>query len=370
MGPFFLTAPGSEAILLLAIDPGRRSESDIMMTGRERIMNALRGEATDRVPVMLHNFMLAAREAGISMADFRRDGRTIADCFTRTVETYGVDGVLIDIDTTVLAGAVGVPIDYPDDLPARTSGPLLESLAAVRSLRTPRLEDARSVASVLDAVRILKERFGGAVAIRANGDQCPFSLAGSIRGLEGWLMDLVEAPEEGIFSLLEYCCAVTIRYHEMLAEAGSDILSNGDSPAGPAVLSPAMYRKFAWPYEKRVAAAARKLGRPYILHICGDTGLILSDMAATGADGLELDYKTDVRLAREAFGGRTTFVGNIDPSGVLAMGTPAVVEKATRELLEVFGGEPRFILNAGCAIPAETPAANVAAMIAAARAFR
>jgi len=90
-------------------------------------------------------------------------------------------------------------------------------------------------------------------------------------------------------------------------------------------------------------------------------------MAATGADGLELDYKTDMRLARQRLDGKTTFIGNIDPSGVLAFGTPALVEKKTRELLEVFAGTPRFILNAGCAIPAETPSENLKAMIVAAR---
>lgn len=37
------------------------------------------------------------------------------------------------------------------------------------------------------------------------------------------------------------------------------------------------------------------------------------------------------------------------------------------ELLEIFAGTPGFILNAGCAVPAETPAANLQAMIAAAR---
>jgi len=34
------------------------------MNGYERITAALRGERPDRVPVMLHNFMMAAREAG------------------------------------------------------------------------------------------------------------------------------------------------------------------------------------------------------------------------------------------------------------------------------------------------------------------
>ncbi|MCU0243931.1 MAG: uroporphyrinogen decarboxylase family protein, partial [Acidobacteria bacterium] len=94
---------------------------------------------------------------------------------------------------------------------------------------------------------------------------------------------------------------------------------------------------------------------------------ILEPMLATGADALELDYKTDVRAAREAMKGKAVFIGNIDPSGVLALGRPALVETKTRELLDVFAGVPGFILNAGCAIPAETPPENLKAMIAAAR---
>ena len=35
------------------------------MNGLERIMAALRGEQPDKTPVMLHNFMMAAREAGL-----------------------------------------------------------------------------------------------------------------------------------------------------------------------------------------------------------------------------------------------------------------------------------------------------------------
>jgi uroporphyrinogen-III decarboxylase len=119
-----------------------------------------------------------------------------------------------------------------------------------------------------------------------------------------------------------------------------------------------------------MAEISHGLGKPYVLHICGATAPILADMAATGADGLELDQKTDAAAARRVLAGRTTFVGNIDPGGVLALGTPAAVERRTRELLEVFRGEPRFILNAGCAIPAETPPANLRAMIGAARTFR
>jgi MtaA/CmuA family methyltransferase len=152
-----------------------------------------------------------------------------------------------------------------------------------------------------------------------------------------------------------------------MAATGADMVSNGDSPAGPDLVSPAMYAEFARPYEQRLVAEAHALGQPYALHICGNTTRILDGMAATGADALELDYKTDVRAARDALRGRAVFIGNIDPSSVLAWGTPGLVEARTRELLGVFSGIPGFILNAGCAIPAETPPANLRAMIAAAR---
>jgi uroporphyrinogen decarboxylase len=91
-------------------------------------------------------------------------------------------------------------------------------------------------------------------------------------------------------------------------------------------------------------------------------------MVATGADALDLDYKTDARLARDRMRDRATFVGNLDPSGVLALGTPAEVEAKTREILDTFADSPRFVLNAGCAIPPSTPSENLRAMIRAARA--
>ena len=340
------------------------------MTGRERILAALAGRRPDRVPVMLHNFMMAARENGVTMGRFRRDGKAIAESFIRAVETYGYDGVLVDVDTTMLAGAVGVPVDLPDDMPARCSGPLLHSLDEVRDLGLVDISANPTVAAALDAVSRLKAYFRDDIAVRGNGDQCPFSLAGLMRSPEAWLVDLIEGDGELVMALLGYAAGVTRRFLDLMAAAGADILSNGDSPAGPDLISPRMYRAYAQPFEKDAAAESARLGRPYVLHICGRTDSIIRDMAATGADGLELDYKTDVRLAHEILKDTTTFLGNIDPSGVLALGTPALVKAKTRELCAVFADTPRFILNAGCAIPAETPSENIRAMIAAARSDR
>ncbi|MPM64834.1 hypothetical protein SDC9_111725 [bioreactor metagenome] len=38
------------------------------MTGYERIEAALDGKMPDKTPIMLHNFMMAAKEAGYTMA--------------------------------------------------------------------------------------------------------------------------------------------------------------------------------------------------------------------------------------------------------------------------------------------------------------
>jgi uroporphyrinogen decarboxylase len=339
------------------------------MNGGKRILAALRGEPTDRIPIMLHNFLMAARENRVSMARFRRDGRAVAESFIRAVETYGYDGIVVDISTTTLAGALGVPVDLPDDLPARTKGALLASLEAAAGLPEPNISGYFEVQTLLEAVSLLKSYFKDQVAVRGNCDQCPFSLAASVRGMENWMLELALGDPKLVHALLAYCAGATKRLLRLMAAAGADILSNGDSPAGPEMISPAMYRAFALPYEKEIAALAHELDDPYILHICGNTSAILPDMVGSGADGLELDYRTDARLARGVLEGKAAFLGNIDPSGVLAFGTPALVELKTRELLEIFAGEPRFILNAGCAIPAETPPENLRAMIRTARAF-
>jgi MtaA/CmuA family methyltransferase len=340
------------------------------MNGLERVRAALSGSPPDRVPVMLHNFLMAAREAGFTQRRFREDPAAIAASFIRAVETYGYDGVLIDVDTVTAAEALGVAVDLPEDQPARWAGPRVAGLAEVADLPPPEVGRHPRVQVWLEAVRLLKTHFRGEVFVRGNCDQAAFSLAAMMRGPAEWMMDLVDEANRGpAHALLSYCAEAAGQFIRLMAGTGCDMVSNGDSPAGPDLVSPAMYAEFARPYERELIEEAHRLGLPYALHICGDATRILDGMLATGADALELDHKTDVRAARDAMRGRAVFIGNIDPSGVLALGTPELVAAKTRELLGVFAGRPGFILNAGCAIPAETPPANLRAMIAAARTF-
>jgi uroporphyrinogen decarboxylase len=340
------------------------------MNGYERIIAALRGETPDKVPVMLHNFMMAAREYGVTMEQYRNSPKVIAETFIASVEKYQYDGVLIDIDTVTLAGAVGVPVDFPVNAPARTHTGNVKNLDDVNDLRSIKVENYKYIQIWLEAVRILKDYFNNEIYIRGNCDQAPFSLASMMRGAQNWMLDLVMGTDEQLKILLEYCTDASSQFIKLMAQTGCDMVSNGDSPAGPEMISPEMYLKFAMPYEKKIVEVAHQAGVTYSLHICGNTNVILDHMLLTEADAFDLDYKTDITKIFNTFHNSVTLIGNIDPSGVLALGTLDTVKKKTLELLSVYKNSNRFILNAGCAIPPDTPSENLKMMIDTARNFR
>ena len=340
------------------------------MNGYDRISAALKGDNTDTTPIMLHNFLMAAKEYGASMKEFRNDPKIIAKSFIASVEKYQFDGILVDIDTVTLAGAVGVSVDFPVNEPARTNKGFIDNLNEVKKLKPINIENYKYIQVWLEAVRILKEHFKNEIFIRGNCDQAPFSLAGMVRGMQNWIIDLMTSDENLIFDLLEYCTNISGQFIKLMAQTGCDMLSNGDSPAGPEMISPDMYEKFAFPYEKRIVEMSHKNNMPYVLHICGNTELILNKMIDSGADAIELDYKTNIKKNLHLFQNGQIFIGNIDPSGVLAMGTVDEVKAKTIELLDLFNNNNAFILNAGCAIPANTPSKNITAMIKTSREYK
>jgi uroporphyrinogen decarboxylase len=233
----------------------------------------------------------------------------------------------------------------------------------------PNVENYKYIQIWLDAVRLLKDHFKNEIFVRGNCDQAPFTLASMMRGSQNWMFDLMMTEEKLLFELLDYCTTATLQFINLMAETGADMISNGDSPAGPEMISPEMYDKFAKPFEKKIVEAAHSKKLQYALHICGNTEIILDKMIETGADALELDYKTNIKKVYEKCSDKVTFIGNIDPSGVLALGSEDLVRQKTLELLEIYKSSNRFILNAGCAMPPNTPEENVFAMIKTSREF-
>ena len=338
------------------------------MNSLERVRAVIAGGIHDRVPVCLHNFMLAAQEAGIRMEEYRVNPEAIARVHLQAVEKYGHDCILVDTDTTMLAEAMGARSECAPNEPGRIVEPALCSLEQVEGLKVIDPERDGRIPALLEAVRLMSKQVGGEVAIRGNADQAAFDLACMVRGIEDFLVELVEQPDNPrIAQLMEICYQGHLAVHRALAKAGAHLTSMGDSLAGPDVVSPRMFRRFAQPYEERLVRDLAAHGIFVVVHICGDTSRILDMLAGYETCGFELDYKTDAEKAKRTAGKGHVLFGNIDPSGVLANGTLEEVREATRQLISTWKPGGRFILNSGCAIPPTAPPENIWTMIETAR---
>ena len=105
------------------------------------------------------------------------------------------------------------------------------------------------------------------------------------------------------------------------------------------------------------------MGLPYLMHICGNTDLILDQLATFGFDAVELDYQTPVANIYRHFHDRAALFGTIDPSGVITLGSPRDVANEAEAILQQYKGNPRLVIGAGCAIPPMAPEENIRALI-------
>ena len=140
----------------------------------------------------------------------------------------------------------------------------------------------------------------------------------------------------------------------------------GESLAGPDVCSPSVYNRFAFPYQKRLIETLRAEGKEIGLHICGNATRIIASMVDTGSLFLQVDYKIDHHQCKLVATGKTTLVGTVDPSAVMAFGTPEDVTARARHDIELLAPGGGFVLSPGCTLPAATPNENVTALVEAA----
>ncbi len=340
------------------------------MNSRDRVMATLRGEIPDRVPVCLHNFLPAAREAGVPLGRYLTDPAATAAVHLQALRKYGHDCVLLDLDTTTLAEAMGAPRDSAADGPGHIAGPAIANLDDVDSLRPVDPQRDGRIPVLLEAIRILAREVGGEVAIRGNADQSAFSLAALLRGMQDFLVDLVTEPDNpALARLLEVAHESHVAVHRAVREAGADFTSLGDSLSGPDVVSPTVFRRFARPYHERLIRDLAADGTTTLIHICGDTSQILDQFAEYPSCAFELDYKTDPLRAKSVVGRGHTLFGNVDPSSVVALSTPGHVQESCRQLIEAWKPGGRFVLNSGCALPASTPSENIQALVDSAALF-
>jgi uroporphyrinogen decarboxylase len=337
-------------------------------TSLERVQAVLDGAIPDRVPTDLHNFLMAARLAGMPLSECLRSGEMMAESQILAWRRFGHDMLLIENGTAALAQAMGCGVLYADDTAPLAVEPVLERLEDVDRLRLPEPDKDFPLTEILKAVSILRRELGDRVFVMGRADQGPMSLAAMLRGHSRFFMDLGdEANAPLIERLMDVCVEADLRYAAALRAAGAHGTSLGE--LGSDTISPATYRRFTAPRLSRFYGTMKGWSFPASLHQCGNTASVLADMVECGAAILELDPSTDPRTAKAATAGRATVLGMVDPANVLERGTAELAMDKSREAIEILGPGGGFILGPGCALTPETPEENVAALLEAAEKF-
>lgn len=341
----------------------------IKMTSIERVQAVIDLKKPDRTPVDLHNFQPAAYAAGMPLCEVFQDGELLAQAMLDAWREFGHDMILLENGTACNAQACGVEVAYRDDAAPAALKPLVKSLDEVANLELPDPFTTFPMNEILKATRILSKEIGDRVWICARADQGPMGLAAQLRGISELMLDVaLGEQEELIHTLLDYSRKVATRFAIALIECGGHSTSIGESIAGPDVLSPKHYKKFAWKYEKKMVDELKEKNIILHHHICGNTIPILEDFISTGARVLEVDHKTDPRKIKDATRHKTCLLGNIDTS-LMMNGTPEEVDDACRELIGIWKPDSGFILGPGCALGTSTPADNIHALVDSAKKY-
>ena len=148
---------------------------------------------------------------------------------------------------------------------------------------------------------------------------------------------------------------------KIVAFWGSDDWGYRDGP----MISPAMMRKWVFPVHKKMAEIAHSRGSLYILHSCGDLGVIMDDIV----DDIKVDAKHSfedtylpVTEAKKLYGDRMGLIGGIDMD-VLARKSVKDVQQYVSQVLEACMPGGGYCLGSGNTVANYVPLENYLAML-------
>lgn len=332
------------------------------MTGKERMLTALRRETPDCVPTFEWFIDEAVGQALTGEAD------PIA-----IVEALDLDGINIRPDYTRQAAAAGEFSDEwgirrrltGDCLPCVVDSPLkdLSSHAAYAFPDPAAPQRFRTLERAL-------ERFGDRRAVVLNLRD-GFSDMRDLLGYEEALVQLILEP-----ALFSQFLSRVVDYNLALAEAavkryGISIIATTDDIANASglLIPHATYAEVIGPSFRRVVQGYRELGCHVIKHCDGDVRPLVDFWIDCGIACLDpIDPGAGLRLdtMKQQYGDRICLKGNVNCAGALQYGSEADVEAEVLDCLSQ-AGRSGYILSSSNTIHRGVKPENYRAMLRALR---
>ena len=194
--------------------------------------------------------------AGVPIGKYCRSGRLMAERNTARGRSIVRMPVVAQSDNYYIAEGFGVEVQHYEDGTPTLKTPAVRELGDVARLRVPDPRRDGRMPVYLEAIGRLAEMTGGEVAVRAPGTG-PFSLASHLLGTEQFLVEFALAGQGpgGLREQLETVAGTDHgrpdRLRHGLPGGGVNLVQAGDFSASLDMISPVMYRKWAWPAERR-----------------------------------------------------------------------------------------------------------------------
>ncbi|MCI8416229.1 MAG: hypothetical protein HFI33_01800 [Lachnospiraceae bacterium] len=350
------------------------------MNSKERLFKMLAHEPVDRLPVIPYIGNWGAKLAGYSLGEYHTDGKKMADAHIRAYEMHGLDAVIPQSDNYYIAQGLGVEVEIQEDATPVVKKVPLSTLDQVGKIKVPNPYTDGRMPVYLEAIQILHDKLGKEVVIRTPGTGA-FTLAGHMMGIDNFIMHLATAEieededaQKRLLELIELCTQSLLAFVKAALACGATIVQSGDSLSSINMISPAIYKKYAFPSQAKFFSAMKELQKEKqfatLLHVCGKNDFVAKDMMATGCDCLEVDHACDLKYYKElSKESNTCIIGNLNPAGKLLSGTPDQVYEESMKVLQTAGLDNFFILGSGCELALATPLENVKSMLRASKDF-
>ncbi|RMF93298.1 MAG: hypothetical protein D6736_02015, partial [Nitrospinota bacterium] len=195
-----------------------------------------------------------------------------------------------------------------------------------------------------------------------------FEAAWRLRGLENFLIDLIQRPDWAHF-LLDRLADLARRNAETLARSGIDLLALDDDVGMPGkmMISPTTWREFFKPRLARIIQAARAI-KPdlrILFHSDGYFEPIIADLIEIGVNAInpiQPDHMDAARI-RQRFGSRLALWGTVGRQTTFSFATPDEIRQEVKYRIETLGRAGLILCPAYDIDEPEVPWENLVAFL-------
>ena len=329
-------------------------------------INALLKKEVSRTPIWV------MRQAGRYLPEYRQTRKRAGDFLSlckssdlacevtlQPLERFDLDAAILFSDILTIPDAMGLGLHFVEGEGPKFSKPLT-TLNDINRLSKP--DVGSRLAYVSDAISVIKKNLKGRVPL-IGFTGSPWTLAtymvegGSSKNFSKVKALLYENPKH-MHQLLNVLADTVIDYLNAQIEAGADSVMIFDTWGG--LLNKESYENFSLRYmSKIVEGIHRKYDEktiPVTLFTKGGSAW-LEQIAATGCDGVGLDWTVEIGEAERRIGSKVALQGNLDPSVLYA--SPEVITAEAYKVLNQFKGQTGHVFNLGHGI---TPDVNPESM--------